>query len=129
MTNRDINEYEFKMIKDTVPCYIDKDEDCYLLSSKPKDKYTQYSEHKTWVTKDKHLAIKEESYDKNGKLLKTKKIKYKLVDKFHIMNELFVENVQKEHTTFLILNEISIDNGDKYGDVFFKRINLNRDWK
>ena len=32
------------------------------------------------------------------------------VDKFHIMNELFVENVQKEHTTFLILNEISIDN-------------------
>ena len=63
MTNRDLDEYTFKILSEEVLCKEDSDEFCYILSSKPKDKYSEYSEHKTWVTKDTYLGVKEESYD------------------------------------------------------------------
>ena len=43
MTNRDIEEYEFKLLDDNASCKPNSENKCYLLSSKPKDKFSEYS--------------------------------------------------------------------------------------
>ena len=123
MTNRDIDEYEFTLIDENVPCY-EKEEYCYKLRSKPKDKDSEYSYHITWVTKDNFLSIMEESYDKNKELLKKKSIQFNKIDEFYIMKTLFVHNVQKEHTTSLNIDKININLG--YEDDMFHTRNLKR---
>ena len=124
MTNRDLDEYTFKILSEEVLCKEDSDEFCYILSSKPKDKYSEYSEHKTWVTKDTYLGVKEESYDKENKKLKYKEINYKKIDEYYIMNYLTVENIQKNTSTSLNIENIKINNG--YTDDLFHQKNLKR---
>ena len=117
MTNRDTDEYNFTILDDDALCKIDSKEKCYILSSKPKDKYSEYSKHITWVSKDSFLAIKEESFDKKNQKLKYKEIEYKLIDNFYIMNFLSVKNVQKNTSTVLSSKDIIINNGFK-DDIF-----------
>mgnify|MGYP003752077171 CR=1 FL=1 len=45
-----------------------------------KDKNSEYSKHITWVEKENYLSLKEESYDTDDLLLKTKEIKYSLIN-------------------------------------------------
>ena len=124
MTNRDLDEYTFKILSEEALCKEDSDEFCYILSSKPKDEYSEYSEHKTWVTKDTYLGVKEESYDKENKKLKYKEIKYKKIDECYIMNHLTVKNIQKNTSTSLNIENIKINNG--YKDDIFHQKNLKR---
>ena len=46
----------FTILDNEELCKKDSKEKCYILSSKPKDKYSEYSEHKTWVSKESFLA-------------------------------------------------------------------------
>ena len=85
------------------------DDKCYLLSSKPKDEFSEYSEHRTWVTKDTFLSLKEESYDKDGEKLKYKELTYTKIDNYYIMNTLNVKNIQKNTSTFLTINDIKVN--------------------
>ena len=124
MTNRDIEEYEFSLLNDKALCNDDTEEICYLLSSKPKDEFSEYSEHKTWVTKDTFLSLREESYDKDGKKLKYKEITYIDIDGYQIMNTLKVENLQKNTSTYLSINDIKVNNG--YSDDIFHSKSLKR---
>ena len=124
MTNRDIEEYEFKLLDDEALCNQNSDDKCYLLSSKPKDEFSEYSEHRTWVTKDTFLSLKEESYDKNGEKLKYKELTYTKIDIYYIMNTLNVKNIQKNTSTFLNINDIKINNG--YSDDIFHSKSLKR---
>ena len=55
------------------------------------------------------LIFKEESFDKAGDILKTKQIQYQQIEEYLIMSELFVKNIQKNHTTLLIIDKISIN--------------------
>jgi len=124
MTNRDLDEYTFKILKDSVKCGEDDETTCYILSSIPIDSYSEYSEHKTWVNKSSFLAIKEESFDKDKKILKTKEIGYQKIENFYIMNFLKVKNVQKNHSTILNIENIQINNG--YLEDMFHSKNLKR---
>ena len=124
MTNRDIEEYEFSLLNDKALCNDDTEEICYLLSSKPKDEFSEYSEHKTWVTKDTFLSLREESYDKDGEKLKYKEITYIDIDGYQIMNTLKVENLQKNTSTYLSINDIKVNNG--YSDDIFHSKSLKR---
>ena len=124
MTNRDIEEYEFVLLDDRALCKQNSDEKCYLLSSKPKDEFSEYSEHRTWVTKDTFLSLKEESYDKDGEKLKYKELTYTKIDNYYIMNTLNVKNIQKNTSTFLNINDIKINNG--YSDNIFHSKSLKR---
>ena len=117
LTNRNIEDYEYVLLDEN-------DDGCYKLLSKPKEINSEYSKHITWVTKDNYLAIKEESYDQEGKLLKLKNINFKKIDEFYIMNELFVENIQKNHSTLLTIDEISLNLGLK--DELFHTKTLKR---
>ena len=124
MTNRDIEEYKFTLLDEEVLCEQSSDDKCYLLSSKPKDEFSEYSEHRTWVTKDTFLSLKEESYDKDGEKLKYKELTYTKIDNYYIMNTLNVKNIQKNTSTFLTINDIKINNG--YSDDIFHSKSLKR---
>ena len=124
MTNRDLDEYTFKILNDSVRCSEESDTLCYILSSIPKDPYSEYSEHKTWVKKSNFLTLKEESYDKEQKKLKIKEIGYKKIGNLYIMNFLNVKNVQKNHSTVLNIDNIQINNG--YSEDIFHSKNLKR---
>tara|TARA_B110000438_G_scaffold301332_1_gene355954 strand:- start:2302 stop:3009 length:708 start_codon:yes stop_codon:yes gene_type:complete len=123
LTNRDIEDYEYVLLADDIPCNKNSDI-CFKLLSKPKNINSEYSKHITWITKDNYLAIKEESYDKDEKLLKLKNIKFKKIDTFHIMNELFVNNIQKNHSTLLTIDKINLNLG--YKDELFHTKTLKR---
>jgi len=128
MTNRELDEYTYKILKLDVPCIKEESNSCYLLESIPTDSDSEYSKHITWVEKDSYLSLREESYDKDGNLLKNKLIKYSYIDIYYIMNELFVENIQKTHSTLLTINNIKINLGfsdDIFHTKTIKRLPLN----
>jgi outer membrane lipoprotein-sorting protein len=128
MTNRELDEYTYKMIESDVLCYEALDKICYILESIPNDKESEYSKHITWVEKDTFLSLKEESYDKDNKLLKNKSITYTSIQNYNIMNKLYVKNVQKNHSTLLQINNIKINSGfsdDIFHTKTIKRMPLN----
>jgi len=118
MTNREVNDYQYKILNNNASCFEnDEINNCYILESVPNDKNSEYSKHISWVDKTSYLSYKEESYDKEKKLLKKKTIKYSVIDNYSIMDELFVENIQKNHSTLLKVSEIKINLGFK-DDMF-----------
>jgi hypothetical protein len=68
--------------------------------------------------------MKEESYDKAGRLLKTKLIKYKRLKGYDVPEEMYVENVQKNHSTRLTFDQIEVDTN--VSDNLFQEKNLKR---
>ena len=71
MTNRKLDDYIYKTLELEIPCNPEESNNlCYLLESIPIDSNSEYSKHITWVEKDTFLSLKEESYDKEGLLLK-----------------------------------------------------------
>jgi len=129
MTNRELTEYQYTILESDVPC-LNETEDvlCYILESIPNDVESEYSKHVSWVEKGTYLSLKEESYDIDNALLKSKLIKYSNINNYYIMNELYVENVQKKHTTLLIINNIKINLGfsdDIFHTKTIKRLPIN----
>ena len=121
MTSRQIEDYNFTIIKeDNI-----NNQDCYVMKSEPKKGIkSEYSKHLTWVTKDKYLPIKEESYDKDNDLLKAKNFKYIEIDSFDLINEIFVENIQKKSNTLLKFSNLKINTNIK--DNLFQEKNMKR---
>lgn len=125
MTSRDIDDYEYKILNQDSPCFDENEpQRCYILESIPNDNKSEYSKHVSWVDKTSYLSYKEESYDKDGNILKNKKIKYSLIDNYYIMNELFVENIQKNHSTLLKVSDIKINLG--FNDDIFHTKTIKR---
>jgi negative regulator of sigma E activity len=120
MTNRNLNEYTYSITGSEIV----NDIDCYILESTPNGIKTEYSKHNSWITKITHLPLKEESFDKNGKLLKNKSIVYQTIKKYNIMKELHVKNVQRNHQTVLKFDNIEVDSGIE--DNIFHEKNLKR---
>jgi len=123
LTNRDINDYKYTLVDENALC-SDCEKGCYKLVSEPKNIDSEYSYHITWVTKDNYLSVMEESYDENKELLKKKFIKFEKIDKYYIMNHLWVRNIQKKHETELTIDKIDLNLG--YGDDLFHSKNLKR---
>jgi len=121
MTSRQMKDYSFKIIDSNAD--IDG-KSCYILESIPNGIDSEYSRHITWVDDNTYLAIKEESFNQNGNLLKLKKIKYKLIDSFHLVSEIFVENIQKKSNTKLTFSNLNINTGIK--NKMFQEKNMKR---
>jgi len=121
MTSRQIEDYNFTIIKeDNI-----NNQDCYLMKSEPKKGIkSEYSKHLTWVTKDKYLPVKEESYDNENKLLKAKSFKYANLNSFDLVSEIFVENMQKKTNTLLKLSNLRVNTNVK--DNLFQEKNMKR---
>tara|TARA_B110000116_G_scaffold108456_1_gene94135 strand:+ start:3192 stop:3941 length:750 start_codon:yes stop_codon:yes gene_type:complete len=120
MTSRNIDEYTYSILGSEKIDNVD----CYILESVPSGIKTEYSKHISWITKDMHLPVKEESFDKNEELLKSKSIIYQQIKEYSIMIELHVKNVQRNHQTILKFDNIEVDSGIK--DNIFHEKNLKR---
>ena len=119
LTNRIISDYNYKILENN------KTEKWYQLESIPIELESEYSKHITKILEIEEgvfIAIEESSYDEENKLLKTKKFNFQKIDSYYIMNKLEVENVQKNHSTLLTVNDISLNNN--YEDSKFTQRSL-----
>ena len=108
LSNRTISDYNYRIIE------LDENNNGWLyLESIPKEVDSEYSKHITKIQEVEagiFIVIEESSYDKNNELLKTKIFNFKKIDSYYIMDRLKVENVKKNHSTLLTVNEISLNN-------------------
>ena len=108
LSNRTISDYNYKIIE------VDENNNGWLyLESIPKEVDSEYSKHITKIQEVEtgiFIVIEESSYDKNNELLKTKIFNFKKIDSYYVMDRLKVENVQKNHSTLLTVNEILLNN-------------------
>ena len=84
------------------------DWDCYVVESIPKDpSSTQYSRRIQWIVKDTWMPVKNELYDKNGKLLKVLTVRrLERVQGFWTAIDTTMENVQTGHSTELNIKKL-----------------------
>ena len=121
MTTRNIAEYDYTLLgRESV-----EGADCYILESIPKTGVeSSYNRIVTWIDVENYTARKEETYDDKGKLLKKRTIKQIDIKSYTLPGEIFVENVQKEHTTMFIFENIEVDTGVE--ENLFQEKNLKR---
>ena len=134
LTNRSLDplDYKYELLNSNINCTYNSKEyqgKCYELKSIPQDKNSEYQYHLTIVLNikdDVYVSIIENSYDKKGKLLKEKEIIYNNDNPdYYIMNELYVRNVQDNHTTKLEVSKIDLNNGftgNDFQERFLKRL-------
>ena len=122
MSTRQLDKYTFNIIGQEVY----DSTSCYLLESIPKiDIRTEYTKHVTWVDINLFLPIKEESYDKSGEILKHKYFRYNFINDYHILTEVQVTNIQKNHSTNLKFENIKLDTGvedNMFHEMYLKRL-------
>ena len=119
MLSRNLDEFDYKIISDS--------EDTYKLESISLNDDSEYYRHISWITKNELLIIKEESYDKNNKLLKEKSFKQIKMEGYNLISEIDVINVQDQHRTILGIQTLEVD-GNIDNDTF-NEINLKRSEK
>ena len=122
MSIRQLDEFTFNIIGQEVY----DSTSCHLLESIPRENIrSEYSRHMTWVDANIFLPLKEESYDKSGQLLKVKYFTYNVINDYHILINVQVTNIQKNHSTNLKFVNIELDSGveDKlFHERYLKRL-------
>jgi len=121
MTSRALDEYTYEITGERVMEGID----CHILESVPKAGVTRtYKRFVTYVSKADLIPIIDEAYDMRDKLLKKRVMNYTKQKKYHLPSEIYVENVQKDHSTRLTFEEVQVDTGVE--DELFQEKNLKR---
>ena len=121
LSNRELNENEYKRLEDETVNGIE----CYVLEIIPKkEAKSSYTKHISWIAKDGLYGVKEESFDKRGILLKKKEYTFQKLKEYYIIDRVFVENVQKKHSTEVTFTDVQVDTG--IGNSIFHEKNLKR---
>ena len=106
LTSRSLNENKYERLDDKVF----NGKDCFVIEVSPNPSLrSSYSKHKIWIAKDDLFIIREESYDKRGKLKKEKNFKYQKIENYDVLTELSVKDIQKDHRTDISFKQISVD--------------------
>ena len=121
LSSRDLDENEYKRLGDEEVDEVD----CYVLEISPKKEVkSSYSKHISWIAKEGLYGVKENSYDKRGELKKRKVFNFQKLLDYHVIERVFVEDIQKNHTTEVTFSEVKVDSGiDK---KLFQEKNLKR---
>ena len=121
LTNRNLNENNYEHLKNEIV----NGHNCYVLKIRPKPKVkSNYSHHVNWIIKDSLVPFKEESYDKRGELKKKKEFQYKRLKGYHVIERIYVKDMQKNHTTEIMFKSIEVDSGIEKN--LFQEKNLKR---
>lgn len=84
--------------------------ECYVVESISKDEDYMYSKTITWIIKDSFIGFKKEFYDEDDDLLKILSIKEITdVSGFAIITNSEMHNVQNNHKTSMILDNVKIN--------------------
>ena len=122
LASREIDKYIYKRKDDANIDGVD----CFVVEVRPSDKVdSSYLKHLSWINKSTLSVVKEESYDKRDELLKVKNFTHKKIKDYYIMSEIYVENVQKNHSTKLTIDKMEVDLGVKaslYQEKNLKRL-------
>lgn len=98
---------------------------CYVVESISKDEEYMYSKTITWIDKSNFVGVKKEFYDEDGDLLKILSIKnVEQIAGFYIVTSSEMKNVQKDHSTTMVLEEVKINTGissDKFTERMMMR--------
>jgi outer membrane lipoprotein-sorting protein len=85
---------------------------CYVVESVSKDEDYMYTKTITWIIKDNFIGLKKEFYDEDEDLLKILSIKkYEKISGLLIITNSEMKNVQKNHKTSMVLNNVQINTG------------------
>ncbi|MBC8467406.1 MAG: outer membrane lipoprotein-sorting protein [Candidatus Marinimicrobia bacterium] len=121
LSSRDLDENEYRRLDDETV----GGKDCYVLEILPKNSAkSSYTKHISWIEKSTLMGVKEESFDKRGELKKKKEYEFKDMKGFDIMKRVFVEDVQKQHSTEVTFSDIEVDSGIE--EKLFQEKNLKR---
>ena len=116
--NRELDDFSYSLK------YIEQS-DTYEMTSVPIDsKESSYSKHVSWISRENLLIDREESYGKNGNVIKTKEFKYINVDGFDLVQTVVVHDTKRQHKTYLEFKDISINTG--VAEAYFHEKNLKR---
>ena len=121
LSSRNLDENDYNRLDDEM---VDG-KDCYVLEIIPgKEAKSSYSKHVSWIEKSSLMGVKEESYDKRGRLKKVKEFTFQILKDYHVIKRVFVKDVQKTHTTEVTFSDVQVDSGiDKN---LFQEKNLKR---
>tara|TARA_A100001037_G_C15105719_1_gene616325 strand:- start:537 stop:1298 length:762 start_codon:yes stop_codon:yes gene_type:complete len=121
LSSRNLDENNFKRLDDEI--FLGKD--CYVLEITPIKKVkSSYSKHISWIDKTALIGLKEEAYDKRGRLKKVKEYTFQSIKEYHVIKRVFVKDIQKNHSTEVTFSDILVDSGiDK---KLFQEKNLKR---
>ncbi|MFC1618586.1 outer membrane lipoprotein-sorting protein [Candidatus Neomarinimicrobiota bacterium] len=121
MSSRPLDEYTYELEPDEAI----EGQPCWILVSLPKPETgSSYSRIVSWVRQSDTVPIKEEYYDRAGNLQKERTLEMQELKEYTIPTRMFVRNVQKDHTTELLFQNIAVDTGVE-DDLFHER-NLRR---
>ena len=86
--------------------------ECYVIESLSKDEDYMYSKTVVWVNKSNFIGVKKEFYDEDEDLLKVLAIKeVEEISGIWVITNSEMKNVQKNHRTTMVLNNIQINTG------------------
>ena len=121
LSSRNLDENDYNRLDDEVV----EGKDCYVLEITPgKEANSSYSKHVSWIEKSSLVGVKEESYDKRGRLKKVKEFTFQILKDYHVIKRVFVKDVQKTHSTEVTFSDVQVDSGiDKN---LFQEKNLKR---
>ena len=121
LSSRELNENDYNRMEDEPVNGID----CYVLEIIPKkEAKSSYTKHVSWIDMSTLTAVKENSFDKRGKLHKTKEFRYGQMGDYQVINRVFVRDTQNQHSTEVMFSDIEVDSG--IDENLFHEKNLKR---
>ena len=121
LSSRNLDENDYNRLDDEIV----EGKDCYVLEITPeREANSSYSKHVSWIEKSSLMGVREESYDKRGRLKKVKEFTFQILKDYHVIKRVFVKDVQKTHSTEITFSDVQVDSGiDKN---LFQEKNLKR---
>ena len=119
---RELNDFTYEKLRQELLDSIK----CYVIVSTPKEKInSEYSKHRTWISKNNFVPLKEISYDKEGNPEKEKYFHYDLKDGKDIITSMKIVNLKKPgFYTNILIDNITLDSG--IDDKIFRENKLKR---
>lgn len=116
----------FSFAQDYDSKLIESSDTFYSLKLTPKPEIEKdYSQLKMWVNKDSYVPSKIEYYNKSGNLWKILTFdNIEKIGKYRIAIEMEMKDLEKSHSTKMIIDEIKLDSG--LSDDIFTTRNLQR---
>lgn len=87
------------------------DDNVYLLELMPKSMKSRYSKILVYMDKTHYYPIKMEYFDKEKDYFKYATYSYKKSGKYWYAEKVFMNDIEKEHSTEIILTDIKFDQG------------------
>lgn len=104
------------------PELIGSDDKVHILSMVPKAGKSNYSKVVVRVSKAYGYPVSMEYYDQKGKKFKEASYKYERIGKYWNASELVMKDLEKDHSTKILLSEVKFDQG--LADDLFQLENL-----